>query len=59
MTFFILNKETDELLDVLENLSPEDIEKFERENPDKYIQDENYLKDEDFNEDVLGYDDIW
>lgn len=59
MTFYVLSKESDELLDVLENLSPEDIEKFERKNPDKYIQDESYLRDDNFNEDVLDYDDLW
>lgn len=59
MTFLVLDKETDKLIEVLQNLSPEDIEKYELENPDKYIKDETDLLDENFDEDMMDYSDLW
>lgn len=59
MTFLVLDKETDRLIEVLQNLSPEDIEKYELENPDKYIKDEKDLLDENFDEDMMDYSDLW
>ena len=59
MTFLVLDKETDRLIEVLQNLSPEDIEKYELENPDKYIKDEIDLIDENFDEDMMDYSDLW
>jgi hypothetical protein len=59
MTFLVLDKETDRLIEVLQNLSPEDIEKYELENPDKYIKDEADLLDENFDEDMMDYSDLW
>ena len=64
MKYFILDKDTDELLEVLENISQHDIEKYELENPDKYITNEDDL-DDDFDEDQIGWDlifgedDVW
>lgn len=58
MNFLILDKETDELIDVSVDLSSEDIEKYELENPDKYIIDENDLLDEEFEEDITDFSDL-
>ena len=64
MKYFVLDKDTDELIEVLEDISQHDIEKYELENPDKYITDENEL-DDNFDEDQIGWDgvfdddDIW
>ena len=64
MKYFILDKDTDELIEVLENISQHDIEKYELENPDKYITNEDDL-DDDFDEDQIGWDlifgedDVW
>lgn len=64
MKYFILDKDTDELIEVLENISQHDIEKYELENPDKYITNEDDL-DNDFDEDQIGWDlifgedDVW
>ena len=64
MKYFILDKDTDELVEVLENISQHDIEKYELENPDKYITNEDDL-DDDFDEDQIGWDlifgedDVW
>ena len=64
MKYFILDKDTDELIEVLENISQYDIEKYELENPDKYITNEDDL-DDDFDEDQIGWDlifgedDVW
>lgn len=64
MKYFILDKDTDELIEVLEDISQHDIEKYELENPDKYITNEDDL-DDDFDEDQIGWDlifgedDIW
>lgn len=55
--FLVLDKDTDELLDVLYDLSPEEIEEYELKYPDRYIQDENNLEDENF--DVIDYSDLW
>jgi L-arabinose isomerase len=55
MKYFILDKDTDELVEVLENISQHDIEKYELENPDKYITNEDDL-DDDFDEDQIGWD---
>ena len=49
MKYFVLDKDTDELIEVLEDISQHDIEKYELENPDKYITDENDL-DDDFDD---------
>lgn len=57
MMFLVLDKDTDELLDVLYDLSPEKIEEYELKYPDRYIQDENNLEDENF--DVIDYSDLW
>ena len=64
MKYFVLDKDTDELIEVLEDISQHDIEKYELENPDKYITNEDDL-DDDFNEDqiswdlIFGEDDTW
>lgn len=64
MKYFILDKDTDELVEVLEDISQHDIEKYELENPDKYITNEDDL-DDDFDEDQIGWDlifgedDVW
>ena len=64
MKYFVLDKETDELIEVLEDISQHDIEKYELENPDKYITNEDDL-DDDFDEDQIGWDlifgedDVW
>lgn len=55
MKYFILDKDTDELIEVLEDISQHDIEKYELENPDKYITNEDDL-DDDFDEDQIGWD---
>ena len=55
MKYFILDKDTDELIEVLEDISQHDIEKYELENPDKYITNEDDL-DNDFDEDQIGWD---
>ena len=64
MKYFVLDKDTDELIEVLEDISQHDIEKYELENPDKYITDENSL-DDDFDEEqviidlMYGEEDLW
>ena len=64
MKYFVLDKDTDELIEVLEDISQHDIEKYELENPDKYITNEDDL-DDDFDEDQIEWDgvfdddDIW
>ena len=64
MKYFVLDKDTDELIEVLEDISQHDIEKNELENPDKYITNEDDL-DNDFDEDQIGWDlifgedDVW
>ncbi len=64
MKYFVLDKDTDELIEVLEDISQHDIEKYELENPDKYITNEDDL-DDDFDEDQIewdlafGEDDVW
>lgn len=64
MKYFVLDKDTDELIEVLEDISQHDIEKYELENPDKYITNEDDL-DDDFDEDQIGWDlifgedDVW
>jgi L-arabinose isomerase len=64
MKYFVLDKDTDELVEVLEDISQHDIEKYELENPDKYITNEDDL-DDDFDEDQIGWDlifgedDVW
>ena len=55
MKYFVLDKDTDELIEVLEDISQHDIEKYELENPDKYITNEDDL-DDDFSEDQIGWD---
>lgn len=58
MKYFVLDKDTDELLEVLENISQHDIEKYELENPDKYITNEDDL-DDDFDEDQIEWDGVF
>ena len=55
MTFLVLEKETDKLVEILENLSPESIEEYELKNPDKYIIDENDLLDKTLEEDMTDF----
>ncbi len=59
MTFLVLEKETDKLVEILENLSPESIEEYELKNPDKYIIDENDLLDKTLEEDMTDFSDLW
>lgn len=59
MTFLVLEKETDKLVEILENLSPESIEEYELKNPDKYIIDENDLLDKTLEEDMTDFFDLW
>jgi hypothetical protein len=59
MTFLVLEKETDKLVEILENLSPESIEEYELKNPDKYIIDENDLLDKTLEEDITDFSDLW
>lgn len=60
MTFLVLEKETDKLVEILENLSPESIEEYELKNPDKYIIDENDLLDKTLEEeDMIDFSDLW
>ena len=59
MTFLVLEKETDKLVEILENLSPERIEEYELKNPDKYIIDENDLLDKTLEEDMTDFSDLW
>ena len=59
MTFLVLDKETDRLIEVLQNLSPESIEEYELKNPDKYIIDENDLLDKTLEEDMTDFSDLW
>lgn len=40
--FLVLSKEDDSLIDAIEEMSLEDIIKYEKENPDHYIIDEEY-----------------
>ena len=58
MKYFILDKDTDELIEVLEDISQHDIEKYELENPDKYITNEDDL-DNNFDEDQIGWDGVF
>ena len=58
MKYFVLDKDTDELIEVLEDISQHDIEKYELENPDIYITDENEL-DNDFDEDQIEWDGVF
>ena len=58
MKYFVLDQDTDELIEVLEDISQHDIEKYELENPDKYITNEDDL-DDDFDEDQIGWDSIF
>ena len=58
MKYFILDKDTDELIEVLEDISQHDIEKYELENPDKYITNEDDL-DDDFDEDQIEWDGVF
>ena len=64
MKYFVMDKDTDELVEILENVTQHDIDKYELENPDKYITDEEGIGI-DFNEDdiaqdlIYGEDDIW
>ncbi len=51
MIYYILDKETDELIDVLTDPSAIDIEEFELNNPDKYLTDEEDLT-ADFDEEI-------
>lgn len=59
MNYFVLDKETDDLIEVLTNPSQEFIEKYELENPDKYITDENSLESPDFGEEDIDFSDVW
>lgn len=59
MNFLVLEKETDKLVEILENLSPESIEEYELKNPDKYIIDENDLLDKTLEEDMTDFSDLW
>lgn len=64
MKYYIIDKDTDDLVEILENVSQFDIDKYELENPDKYI-----LNEDDFNSDLneddivpdllFGENDIW
>lgn len=58
MKYFILDKDTDELIEVLEDISQHDIEKYELENPDKYITNEDDL-DDNFDEDQIEWDGVF
>ena len=58
MTFLVLDKDTDKLIEILIDLSPKDIEEHEFKNPDKYIIDENNLLDKQFDEDLIDFSDI-
>lgn len=43
--FLVLNKEDDSLIKTIEKMTLEEILKYEKENPDHYILDENYQID--------------
>ena len=58
MKYFVLDKDTDELIEVLEDISQHDIEKYELENPDKYITNEDDL-DDNFDEDQIEWDGVF
>lgn len=59
MTFLVLDKDTDKLIEILIDLSPKDIEEYEFKNPDKYIIDGDNLLDKQFDEDLIDFSDIW
>ena len=64
MKYFIIDKDTDDLVEIIEDISQFDIDKYEAENPDKYITDEtnfNFdLSEDDIAQDLIfGEDDIW
>lgn len=59
MIYLVLDKETDELVDTLHNVSQEFIEEYELKNTDKYITDEKSLNDIEFDEDDVDFSDIW
>jgi hypothetical protein len=59
MIFLVLNKETDELVEVLKDPTKEYLEKYTEEHPNVYIRDENYLIDKQFYEDGIDYNDLW
>lgn len=51
--YFILDKETDALIDVLVNPSGADIDQFEINYPNRYLMDEDSLLGEEDEEDIL------
>lgn len=55
--FLVLNKEDDSLIKQIEKMTLEDIVKYEKENPDHYILDENYYTDETI-DDEINFDDL-
>lgn len=64
MKYYIIDKDTDDLVEILENVSQFDIDKYELENPDKYILNEDdfnsNLNEDDIVPDLLfGENDIW
>lgn len=64
MKYYIIDKDTDDLVEILENVSQFDIDKYELENPDKYILNEDDfnsgLNEDDIVPDLLfGENDIW
>ena len=59
MIYLVLDKETDELVDTLHNVSQEFIEEYELKNTDTYITDEKSVNDIEFDEDDVDFSDIW
>lgn len=64
MKYFVMDKDTDELVEILENVTQHDIDKYELENPDKYITDEEGIgigfNEDDIAQDLIyGEDDVW
>ena len=59
MIFLVLNRETDELVEVLKDPTKEYLKEYEETHPDVYIRDENYLIDKQFYEDGIDYNDLW
>lgn len=55
--FLVLSKEDDSLIKQIEKMTLEDIVKYEKENPDHYILDENYYTDETI-DDEINLDDL-
>ena len=51
MNFVVIDKDTDEIIDHLEDLSESEIYEYEKENPDYYIlpelEDLDFLSDDD------------